>query len=222
VVVGDIALLEPGEIVPCDGVFLSGHNVRCDESGATGESDAIKKVSYDECVALRRMLGEEGAAGRGLGIPNGYADCFIISGSKVLEGVGSYVVVAVGQKSFNGRILMGQSHPPRLFLCAHKCFVDSASRQYRAYSFTVQDRPPCSTHRENWHYGWRFSLHGAYDPVLRPAWQSSTKTVSSPTASIIHMLICYQHTNRERHRIRQHPYNILILYLRCRARRSVK
>lgn len=33
VVVGDIALLEPGEIVPCDGVFLSGHNCRCDESG---------------------------------------------------------------------------------------------------------------------------------------------------------------------------------------------
>lgn len=42
--VGDIALLEPGEIIPCDGVFLRGHNVRCDESGATGESDAIKKV----------------------------------------------------------------------------------------------------------------------------------------------------------------------------------
>jgi len=29
-------------------------------------------------------------------------DCFVISGSKVLEGVGSYVVVAVGTESFNG------------------------------------------------------------------------------------------------------------------------
>ena len=45
IVVGDIALLEPGEVVPCDGVFLSGHNVKCDESGATGESDAIRKVT---------------------------------------------------------------------------------------------------------------------------------------------------------------------------------
>jgi magnesium-transporting ATPase (P-type) len=36
VVVGDVALLEPGEIVPCDGVLLSGHNVKCDESAATG------------------------------------------------------------------------------------------------------------------------------------------------------------------------------------------
>ena len=53
VVVGDIVLLEPGDVIPCDGVFLSGHNVRCDESSATGESDAIKKLSYQECIALR-------------------------------------------------------------------------------------------------------------------------------------------------------------------------
>ncbi|KAJ7227086.1 Ca-transporting ATPase [Mycena pura] len=91
VVVGDIALLEPGEIVPCDGVFLSGHNVRCDESAATGESDAIKKVSFDECIANRESA---------------HTDCFVISGSKVLEGVGKYVVVAVGSKSFNGKIMM--------------------------------------------------------------------------------------------------------------------
>jgi P-type Ca2+ transporter type 2C len=96
VVVGDIALLEPGEIVPCDGVFLSGHNVRCDESGATGESDAIRKVSYEECTKAQ----EKGD------IP-AHTDCFMVSGSKVLEGYGTYVVIAVGTKSFNGRIMMG-------------------------------------------------------------------------------------------------------------------
>ena len=99
VVVGDVALLEPGEIIPCDGVFLSGHNVKCDESGATGESDAIKKVSYEECL-------KEGAGGG----DHRHADCFVISGSKVLEGYGSYVVIAVGTRSFNGRILMGMFH----------------------------------------------------------------------------------------------------------------
>ena len=110
-VVGDIALLEPGEIVPCDGVFLSGHNVKCDESGATGESDAIKKVSYAECIALRQKVKEmEGADGGEVHLGSrgmGHTDCFVVSGSKVLEGVGSYVVVAVGTKSFNGRIMMG-------------------------------------------------------------------------------------------------------------------
>ncbi|PPR03673.1 hypothetical protein CVT24_007794 [Panaeolus cyanescens] len=94
VVVGDIALVEPGEIIPCDGIFISGHNVKCDESGATGESDTIKKITYDEYLALSKT-GEAK-----------HSDCFMISGSKVLEGVGKYVIVAVGTKSFNGRIMM--------------------------------------------------------------------------------------------------------------------
>ncbi|EDR08465.1 Ca-transporting ATPase [Laccaria bicolor S238N-H82] len=96
VVVGDIALLEPGEIIPCDGIFISGHNVRCDESGATGESDAIRKVPFHDVVQLHTAQDPHAE----------HTDCFMISGSKVLEGVGRYVIVAVGTKSFNGRIMM--------------------------------------------------------------------------------------------------------------------
>jgi Ca2+-transporting ATPase len=105
VVVGDIALIEPGEILPCDGIFLRGHNVKCDESGATGESDAIKKVPYDECMAILEKNRKEEGPDAG----TGHTDCFMISGGKILEGYGSYVVIAVGQKSFNGRIMMGTS-----------------------------------------------------------------------------------------------------------------
>lgn len=64
---------------------------------ARPESDAIKKFSYDECVEEKRGLGKD---------EHGKKDCFIIRGSKVLEGVGEYVVIAVGTKSFNGRIMM--------------------------------------------------------------------------------------------------------------------
>ena len=96
VLVGDLALLEPGEIIPCDGVLVAGHNIRCDESGATGESDAIKKVTPEEALEDRNVNKET------------RKDPFIISGSKVLEGVGHYIVVAVGPKSFNGRIMMGK------------------------------------------------------------------------------------------------------------------
>ena len=87
--------------MPCDGVFLRGHNVRCDESSATGESDAIRKIPYDELIKLCNTTSphEKGPA---------HTDCFIISGSKVLEGVGQYIVVAVGTKCFNGRIMMGE------------------------------------------------------------------------------------------------------------------
>ncbi|KAG8934505.1 hypothetical protein FRC01_002237 [Tulasnella sp. 417] len=94
IVVGDIALVEPGEILPVDGVFLSGHNVVCDESGATGESHTIKKITYEDAIANK----QKGIQSKG--------DCFFISGSKILEGVGQYVVVAIGPRSFNGRILM--------------------------------------------------------------------------------------------------------------------
>jgi P-type Ca2+ transporter type 2C len=95
VLVGDIALLEPGEIVPVDGIFLRGHSVKCDESGATGESDAIKKVPYEQCLAAKDDPEFT------------HTDCFLISGSKILEGVGEYVVIAVGTRSFHGRIMMG-------------------------------------------------------------------------------------------------------------------
>ncbi|KAH9054212.1 hypothetical protein EDB87DRAFT_1834866 [Lactarius vividus] len=122
VVVGDVVLLEPGEVAPCDGVFLSGHNIWYDESSATGESNAIKKLSYEECIILRderRMefdpdgpSGSSGSVGASQrktdrsGLESlEHADCFIVGGSKVLEGVGSYVVISVGTKSFDGHIV---------------------------------------------------------------------------------------------------------------------
>ncbi|EST09492.1 Cation-transporting P-type ATPase, N-terminal [Kalmanozyma brasiliensis GHG001] len=99
VVVGDILQLEPGEIVPCDGIFLRGHNVKCDESGATGESDMIRKVTYDECITDLEEARRKNEKPKN-------RDCFLISGSKVLEGVGEYVVIAVGPTSFNGKLML--------------------------------------------------------------------------------------------------------------------
>ena len=100
VVVGNVVLLEPGDVIPCEGIFLSSHNVRCDESSATGESGSIKKLSYEECIALRnRRLSVTDPDGPSRVEPPGRADCFIVSGSNVLEGVGTYVVIAVGSKS---------------------------------------------------------------------------------------------------------------------------
>ena len=43
VVVGDV-LLFAGEIIPYNNIVLSGHNVRCDDSGATGESYLVIAV----------------------------------------------------------------------------------------------------------------------------------------------------------------------------------
>lgn len=95
VTVGDVLHLEPGDAIPADGVFISGHGVKTDESSATGESDQMKKTSGLE--VHQRIL--DGTASKKL-------DPFIISGSKVLEGVGTYLVTSVGQNSSYGKILM--------------------------------------------------------------------------------------------------------------------
>lgn len=105
VVVGDIVLVEPGDIIPCDGIFLFGHNVKCDESGATGESDAaIRKVPYNDMVELSKNTVAEGKDPRML-----HRDCFMLSGSKVLEGVGRYVVTAGRTKTFDRRSIRSAS-----------------------------------------------------------------------------------------------------------------
>jgi Ca2+-transporting ATPase len=96
VTAGDVLHLEPGDMVPVDGIFIGGHNVKCDESSATGESDALRKVGGDQVM---RMLEEGHTELKEM-------DCFIISGSKVLEGIGTYVATSVGVNSSYGKILM--------------------------------------------------------------------------------------------------------------------
>ena len=56
----------------------------------------------------KRMEKGKGAEGKRALELLGHTDCFVVSGSRVLEGVGRYVVIAVGTRSFNGRIMMGQ------------------------------------------------------------------------------------------------------------------
>jgi len=96
ILAGDVVHMEPGDLVPADGIFISGHNVKCDESSATGESDALKKTSGERVFQLL----QEGHTNMK------ELDPFIVSGSKVLEGVGSYLVTSVGVNSSYGKILM--------------------------------------------------------------------------------------------------------------------
>lgn len=95
VLAGDIIHLEPGDVIPVDGIFVDGSDVKCDESSATGESDAIRKTP---AAAVMKAL-ESGGPIKNL-------DPFIISGAKVLEGVGTFMATSVGVNSSFGRIMM--------------------------------------------------------------------------------------------------------------------
>jgi Ca2+-transporting ATPase len=95
VLAGDVLHLQPGDLVPADGVFISGHNIRCDESSVTGESDQKKKVPGGEIMNQMRTR-----------VNVDKIDPFIISGSKVLEGTGTYLVTGVGLHSSYGKLIV--------------------------------------------------------------------------------------------------------------------
>ena len=95
ILVGDVMHLEPGDMVPVDGIFISGHNVKCDESSATGESDLLKKHPGDQVYSA--MEAHQSVS---------HQDPFIISGAKVTEGIGTFLVTAVGVHSSYGKTMM--------------------------------------------------------------------------------------------------------------------
>lgn len=101
--VGDVMHLEPGDMIPVDGIFISGHNVKCDESSATGESDLLRKTSGDEVYeAMERHQSLS------------KMDPFIISGGKVNEGIGTFIVTSVGVNSSYGKTLMSLRDDPQI------------------------------------------------------------------------------------------------------------
>ncbi|KAM3844696.1 plasma membrane calcium-transporting ATPase 2 isoform 8-T8 [Vipera latastei] len=77
-VVGDIAQVKYGDLLPADGVFIQGNDLKIDESSLTGESDQVRK-SVDK-------------------------DPMLLSGTHVMEGSGRMVVTAVGVNSQTGII----------------------------------------------------------------------------------------------------------------------
>lgn len=103
ILVGDVLHLEPGDMIPVDGILIEGFNVKCDESQATGESDVIRKRPADEVYAA---------------IENGESlakmDPFIQSGARVMEGVGTFMATSVGIHSSYGKTLMALNDDPEM------------------------------------------------------------------------------------------------------------
>jgi Ca2+-transporting ATPase len=93
--VGDVVNLEAGDMIPVDGILIQGHGIKCDESSATGESDLLKKTAGDE--AFRAIERHDNLK---------KIDPFILSGAKVSEGVGTFLVTATGIHSSYGKTMM--------------------------------------------------------------------------------------------------------------------
>ncbi|XP_061446407.1 plasma membrane calcium-transporting ATPase 1-like [Rhineura floridana] len=78
-VVGDVAQIHYGDLLPADGLLLQGYDLKVDESSLTGESNHVKKS----------LTG----------------DPMLLSGTHVMEGSGKMVITAVGVNSQTGIIL---------------------------------------------------------------------------------------------------------------------
>ncbi|XP_075503306.1 putative calcium-transporting ATPase 11, plasma membrane-type [Primulina tabacum] len=77
-VVGDVVHLSIGDLVPADGIFISGHNLLIDQSSLTGESVPIN--IYEERP-------------------------FLLAGSKVQDGSGKMLVTTVGMRTEWGKLM---------------------------------------------------------------------------------------------------------------------
>jgi len=89
VVVGDIVLLEAGDIVPADLRLIDSHNLKCDESSLTGESVPVSK-RHDIILPINANLAERVN--------------MAFSGSLVTNGKGVGMVVQTGDNSEIGKI----------------------------------------------------------------------------------------------------------------------
>ncbi|CAL9732130.1 calcium-transporting ATPase 2 [Monosporozyma unispora] len=115
--VGDIISLQTGDVIPADAILVEGQ-CEADESSITGESDTIKK--FDLHTALSRYNRSEpsfnGAELPDIGERNSKGekipDCMLISGSKLLSGLGKAVVTSVGTNSIYGRTMMSLKVEP--------------------------------------------------------------------------------------------------------------
>ncbi|KAH7021032.1 putative calcium P-type ATPase [Microdochium trichocladiopsis] len=103
ILAGEVLHLEPGDLIPVDGLLIQGFNVKCDESQATGESDVIRKRPADEVFAAIE-------AGEDLK----KADPFIQSGGRVMEGVGTFMCTTTGIYSSYGKTLMSLDEDPEV------------------------------------------------------------------------------------------------------------
>ncbi|KAK1931963.1 Plasma membrane calcium-transporting ATPase 3 [Phytophthora citrophthora] len=75
--VGDIVRVDLGDIIPADGIVFDAKEIKMDESAMTGESDLLTKNEENP---------------------------FLLSGTKVMEGLGKMLVICVGENSQAGII----------------------------------------------------------------------------------------------------------------------
>jgi calcium-translocating P-type ATPase len=92
ILVGDLLKINYGEILPADMLVIEANSLKVDESTLTGESNAVKKNSYEKC--LEELDNEQKHP----------SSMILLSGTNVIEGTGTCIAIAIGEHSQKGII----------------------------------------------------------------------------------------------------------------------
>ena len=92
ILVGDLIKINYGEILPADMLLVEGNGIKIDESALTGESNAVKKNAYEQCLD-ELETGERNPS-----------SMILLSGTNVIEGTGKCIAIAIGEHSQKGII----------------------------------------------------------------------------------------------------------------------
>ena len=87
IVVGDLILINYGEIIPVDILLIEGNEIKMDEIVLTGETFPAKKEIFEKCEELKKKGNKN--------IPSP----LILSGTKCIQGNGKGIVLCVGSHS---------------------------------------------------------------------------------------------------------------------------
>ena len=93
ILVGDLINIMVGDILPSDIILIEGNGIKMDESSLTGESDSLRKESYEKCVLMK----DDSPSSK---VPSP----LMLSGTNCVEGTGYGIVLAVGDHSQKGII----------------------------------------------------------------------------------------------------------------------
>ncbi|CAK89868.1 unnamed protein product (macronuclear) [Paramecium tetraurelia] len=100
ILVGDIIQLQEGLQIPADGFVIQAEALKVDESAITGETQPIKKDTYENCKQKKDELWDEKNSLYKYDIPSPV----LLSGATILQGEGKMVVAVVGEASCIGKI----------------------------------------------------------------------------------------------------------------------
>lgn len=98
--VGDVICLTLGMEIPADGIMISGNSIKIDESSMTGETKPMKKDIILNCIEKWDKIISEGKETSSH--IHDVDSPIILSGTKVLDGIGTMVIIGVGKFSSFG------------------------------------------------------------------------------------------------------------------------